>query len=326
MRLSVFVAILGAQVAFSSINDGAPISVAPKPNFGFKEGRIKEKSCYPSESKFPDDLLVLAAGAYLGRELGFQIDLSGHEATQIDVIVNSPTKPVALMLGAYEPTLWNISWTEKSNIAAIMVSGIHKQEIIGLGKDVPVIISTDENLSNCGVFYIDESQLTTLNPISRRHFNQKIDKVYFANGGYVTIGDKPSFKDNLIQFFFRKPEFYRKNSPSGLQELKQAVENKYLRKANREDALVWVKEVNKKLKLKDIRPVAGKESVLITSPVLTNAYVVLKNYRYPGGLFGSNSAVFFIPKGVPKPSGSAGHSTIYDFDTLSCTGSFCNID
>lgn len=45
-----------------------------------------------------------------GRELSFQIDQSGHQATQFDITVNSPEQPVALILGAYEPTVWNIGW------------------------------------------------------------------------------------------------------------------------------------------------------------------------------------------------------------------------
>src|SRR5207342_2739319 len=53
----------------------------------------------------PADFRLLAAGAYQGRDLGFQIDQSGHSATQIDVVVTSRDKPVALMLGAYEPTI-----------------------------------------------------------------------------------------------------------------------------------------------------------------------------------------------------------------------------
>jgi hypothetical protein len=51
--------------------------------------------------------------------------------------------------------------------------------------------------------------------------------------------------------------------------------------------------------------------------------------RFPdlhAGLFGSNSGTFFIPKGVPKPTGDPGHSTVYDFNTLSCSGTLCNLD
>ena len=53
------------------------------------------------------------------------------------------------------------------------------------------------------------------------------------------------------------------------------------------------------------------------------AYVVLKAYALPAGLYGANSATFFVPKGVPRPSGNLGHSTLYDFNTMTCAGIPC---
>ena len=51
----------------------------------------------------PDKFSIFAAGAYSGRDLGWQIDQSGHEATQIDVAVNHTGDPVVPTPGAYEP-------------------------------------------------------------------------------------------------------------------------------------------------------------------------------------------------------------------------------
>ncbi|MGD9687334.1 MAG: hypothetical protein AB7U43_10230, partial [Desulfobacter sp.] len=54
------------------------------------------------------------------------------------------------------------------------------------------------------------------------------------------------------------------------------------------------------------------------------AYVVLKPFKLPAGMYGGNMAQFYVPKGVAFPSGELGHSTIYDFNTLTCTGSLCD--
>jgi hypothetical protein len=51
--------------------------------------------------------------------------------------------------------------------------------------------------------------------------------------------------------------------------------------------------------------------------------VVLKPFRLPPGLYGAHSATFFVPKGVPRPTGELGHSVLYDFNTLTCAGTFC---
>ena len=52
----------------------------------------------------------------------------------------------------------------------------------------------------------------------------------------------------------------------------------------------------------------------------TRAYVVLDTFTYPVGLYGRHAVTFFIPKGVPRPSGNPGHSVIYDFNRADCQG------
>lgn len=65
----------------------------------------------------------------------------------------------------------------------------------------------------------------------------------------------------------------------------------------------------------------GKQPRMYSVPF--NSYVVLKPFVFPAGLFGGNLATFFIPKGVEKPSGDPGHSAVFDFNTLMCTGPTC---
>ncbi len=62
------------------------------------------RTCQPPQPPKGEEFVVLAAGAYAGRRLDIQIDQSGNQATQIDVMVNTGAKPVILLLGAYEPS------------------------------------------------------------------------------------------------------------------------------------------------------------------------------------------------------------------------------
>ena len=39
--------------------------------------------------------------------------------------------------------------------------------------------------------------------------------------------------------------------------------------------------------------------------------IIRKQMRFPGGLYGSDSARFFLPQGVPEPEGIPGHSCVY---------------
>ena len=281
-----------------------------------------ENPCRLTE-KLPDDFSLFAAGAYSGRKLDYQIDSSGHQATQIDVVVNHFLKPVVLMLGAYEPTIWNISWTSETKIIAVFLSGHHKPVVCGTEESTLLKVSTNENKGKCGTFYVDPHRLRLLNPIARRVFEREVDMVFFAKNGQVLIGEALPEKTKLIQSPLTKPEQYRKKELSGISGLEQAVLKGELRKATLNDAYAWVDVISKESPPKDIPPVSGQSTMKIRRPLLLNAYVVLKPFTYPSGLFGGNSATFFIPKGVPKPNGNPGHSTVYDFNTLSCVGSLC---
>jgi hypothetical protein len=85
------------------------------------------------------------------------------------VAVNNGGQPVVLILGAYEPTVWNIGWTTGTRILAVLVSGYHRQALAGLDPKVPTINSSYDNRGPCGYFYLGGSDgIEKLNPISRK--------------------------------------------------------------------------------------------------------------------------------------------------------------
>ena len=71
----------------------------------------------------------------------------------------------------------------------------------------------------------------------------------------------------------------------------------------------------------DVPPIAGGAPP--GRMTLHNGYVVLKPFRLPAGLYGAHSATFFVPRGVARPTGNLGPSLLYDFNTLTCAGTFC---
>lgn len=101
---------------------------------------------------------------------------------------------------------------------------------------------------------------------------------------------------------------------SGRAALMDAVRQGFLRIANSSDADAWRNAIKKKYELQNRLPPN-------LPPDLRNAYVVLKRFSYPTGLEADNSAVFYIPNGVPLPTGDYGHSKIYDLNsvTLNCS-------
>ncbi len=179
---------------------------------------------------------IFAAGAYSGRDIDFQIDQSGHQGTQIDVAVNYSGAPVVLMLGAYEPTIWNIGWSPKTRIAAVLVSGYHRQVIAGLPAAIPALVSSHDNKGACGYFYVSTDKLSSLNPMAQKLFGHDVDLVYPAKDGRVVIGDPIPADIALITATNRSPESYRiANAPlAGKAGLDDAIRNGLLREAIRQ--------------------------------------------------------------------------------------------
>jgi uncharacterized membrane protein len=281
--------------------------------------------CLQFAGKLPSDFSVYAAGAYSGKKVSFQIDQSGHSGTQIDVDVNQPGKPIVLMLGAYEPTIWNISLSPETKVLAVLVGGYHRQVIAGLSPRIPSLISTYDNRGPCGYFYVSPDNLVGLNPLARRVFGRPVDAVYPATDGRVVIGAAmPTNSRSSAASGFSPESFRDKSAPlAGEAGLEEAVLKGLLRRATAADAEAWVDAVIQNTPQRDIPYVAGQGVPRPPKPGMHNAYVVLAAFTYPAGLFGAHSATFLIPKGVPRPQGNPGHSSIYDFNISHCQGPSC---
>ncbi|MFL1485640.1 hypothetical protein [Marinobacter sp. LN3S78] len=277
--------------------------------------------------ELPESMAVYAAGGYTGRELPFQIDQSGHQATRFDVAVNSPGQPVALMLGAYEPTVWNLGWSQGTEIVAVVVSGYHRQAIAGLEPDVPVLNSSYDNQGSCGYFYVGKDRNAALNPLSRKLFNQPVDLVFPGDRdtGRILVGEPLDAGAELITSTAQTPESFRDpDAPlAGQAGIDQALTRGVLREATPADADAWVDALIASRPEPDIPPVAGEGIPRPPTPRMHRAYVVLEAFTYPSGLYGANSATFFVPEGVPRPEGNPGHSAVHDFNTLTCDGALC---
>jgi hypothetical protein len=274
--------------------------------------------CGFSDLKLPAEYALFAAGAYTGRKLAFQIDQSGSEATQIDVAVNSPDKPVVLMLGAYDPTIWNIGWSKGTRILAVLAGGYHRQAIAGLETGTPLLVSTFDNKGPCGYFYVSADNPVPPNELAKRAFGRPVDRVFPAIKGNAIVGAPMPAETTLLRSAeFRPESFVDKNAPlAGPAGLQDAVSKGLLRKAVAADADAWSAAVIRNTP----QPAVAKPP----RPPLYNAYVVLKPFTYPAGLFGAHSATFLIPKDVPRPEGDRGHSTVYDFNTTNCQGTLCS--
>lgn len=191
----------------------------------------------------PNDLIIYAGGSYSGKEIDYQIDQSGHQATQFEVIVNYSEQPVALILGAYEPSIWNVAWTQGTRITAVVATGYHRQAVAGLPKDTLILNSSYDNRDPCGYLYITEKNLSKINPLSKRVFGKKVNLVHYASKGNLVFGEQISSSDKLYTSKDSPPEiFFDKTKPlAGKAGLEDLVARGLMRASTFKDVERWAK-------------------------------------------------------------------------------------
>ncbi|WP_394003218.1 hypothetical protein ACF3M1_01390 [Luteimonas sp. WGS1318] len=300
---------------------------ATKP-FAFEPGSARESSaveCRLDGFVMPDDARVYAAGGYAGAPAGFQIDQSGHTATTMQVAVHQADAPVALLLGAYEPTVWTVGWTAGTRIVAVVVTGYHRQQVTGLPADVPVLVSTYDNRGACGYAYVGGDGSAKLNPIARQVFGRPVDVAYEARNGRVAVGTLPAGVA-LVTDAAAAPadQFQLKDTPlAGQAGIDAALRAGILRPATLADVQAW-ERAQQQAGTRDVPPVVGGSASRAPS-VPYRSYTVLKAFQIPAGLYGAHSATFFVARGAPPPSGDPGHSAIQFLDTGHCEGRTCGM-
>lgn len=294
--------------------------------------KFKQEICRFPNLQLPPNTAIYAAGGY-GSEcpaLGYPIDPSGMMARRANVIVNEPNRPVVLLLGAHDPTVWNIEWTPGTRILAVLASGSYGDAVSGIPKSTPVLLgwnySKNKKVRACVPFYVksptENMNVKEINKFSEDVFGRATDYiVHFEESCKIHIGKPLPIGGKTITSPDTPPEsFFDPKAPLARKAgLIDAVTKGLLRKATKQDVEAWKKgkapsNNNASDKTEDWEP--------RTSP--WTSYVVLKPFVFPRGLYGPDAAIFYVPKGVPLPEGERGHSTIYDFNSMSCIGPMCN--
>ena len=271
----------------------------------------------------PEDTVVFAARSInriRGRETGFQIDQSGSQALQIDVVVNSPERPVLLRLYSYEPNIWNVKWTQGTNIVGVMMSGYHQQRVAGLPKKTPWDATAHQDDGLC--------PRATRTPDTNAIFRKPTDKMFDIVNAMVVMGNALPATPKLVTNEATPPtSFYDPSAPlAGKAGIEDAARRGLLRQAVLGDARAWARALEKRMSPEEVRAFSGQSLAWKHRPPKQDSepvkgyWVITHGFRFPNGLYGGHSGSFFLPAGVPWPAGDPGHSTVYDFNTMECKG------
>ena len=268
----------------------------------------QDKLCKPYNLKLPSDYVVLATGAYSGRRLGFKGNKNTSEVSQIDVAVNYTDVPVVLMLGAYESVIWNVGWTKKTKIAAVVLTGYYGQKIAGLEKSVPVMLSTNENKNACGYFYQAAESANIINKISFQLFDKDVNMIYPVTKGKVAMGKKIT-KETVLTSADNTPERYYQTTETlrGAAAVNYLLVNNFVRYATVEELLKMSSDISKLFLTKEDAYLVDvdKDKPKTASIYRFNkmAFIVQKPFDCPLGMDEGGVRLFITPKGVQYPGG-----------------------
>lgn len=279
-------------------------------------------ACSQFIERLPSDYVILAGGEYAGRKLGFQIDQTGHEATGFDIVASMPGRPVVLVLGAYEPSIWKISREPRTRIAGVFVTGYHRQIVAGLSADIPVLNSSYDEKGACGYSYLSRNKPEEMDTHVRRVFGRSAQTYFVSSDGQIVMGEGGMPASAVLDSPADFNRFRDVNAPlAGQAGLEKLLADGVLRLARPSDLNGWKEAQRRSEGLPPLSVAAGQTEMVSSLPF--RPYVVQGSMTFPSGLYGGNSATFIVPKGVPRPRGDPGHSAVYDWNTLVCDGALC---
>lgn len=274
--------------------------------------------CGFPDLNLPPDLKVYAAGSEAGSKLDLEVGWAAPriKATLMQITVNSPEEPVALILGADQPTIWHLCWTKGTRISAVVVSGRGAPLVMGLPEGVPILNTYYHDLRQCPWFEVTPSvkNLTTIDDLSHQLFKKEVYMVYYAQDGRALIGPPPGAEMELeTEEEFRLEKFTDPDKPLTLKAaVEQAERQGLIRKAAEEDILQYLGAVAQGAGLSDqviadgLRPDLGP---IKSGPFgfdagldMYNPYVVISpDFVLRAELFDPRYASFIWPEGLPRP-------------------------
>jgi hypothetical protein len=121
----------------SEIDSGEKLSPTPtRP--AMSPERVQELKRRLGE--LPGEFRLEAAGVYQGVVSGLPPTREGRRMGTVEVRVLPSKLPLVLMLSSYDPVQWNLSLEPGAKLAAVLVSGYYRSEVVGAGaaKVIPI--------------------------------------------------------------------------------------------------------------------------------------------------------------------------------------------
>lgn len=286
-----------------------------------------------SKVQLPKGYQVLAASVYSGSSSsGLGNEYDGYK--QIDTIV-TVSKPTVLILTGYEQNVWNIQETKSGLLKAVLLAGYYDQKAIVNNSKVKILGGKD---SSCRGSYYDEDEIEQLNAYSQMHLQKNVNALYLRNHSaqHIMVDDaqvdaaqvklKAELNSGENQFVAALADdqyIQLSDSDAGMQK---ALELGLIRPATKADAEQFDLSrlrLNNEKNNQSQTVILGRNGELRHQFYGDHSYVILKPFKFPGDMYGGNSATFYLAAGVPYPKGELSHSMLYNINDGTCRGAGC---
>jgi hypothetical protein len=201
---------------------------------GYYQNKVRPDCAFPKLEMTPETKVHAVMAIFrLTRPAGDNL-----ETRLVEVTVNSPDEPAALMLGSYESTVWHISWTKGAIIKGVLVNSLYPQKVVGLLDDVPVMHSSpDDSEASCAYYDVRAEGRERIDEVAARLFGRKVDQFEYAlNEDMVLVGQPwPAGGKKRLTAAKASPKDLRdpnRLSP-GMGGLRQAISRGLVKKAER---------------------------------------------------------------------------------------------
>lgn len=291
-----------ARASPPAVIEPTPIRLAPYHAPGLP--RADTCSGVPYLAQLPAKTRWFGASDYNGGSPSpLRFEGSKH-AVRVAVVQVSEPGPVALVLSAYEPNVWVVEQAKGTQVVAVVATGYHLQRVTGVAPNVPIVLTSYEGGSPCGSGYQGIGQALLVQQLAGAKLESTIKAAPVTLIGVPRAPFSRAPGSPPPEAFGKATQF-----KPGAEGIKEALEKGFLRSATAEDMAQLPRSLAQ----------TGAAHVL----------VVTKAMELPPDLYGGNGGyyVFFVPKGVPLPTGDSGHTSVFSAQTRSCVGAIqCRLD
>lgn len=274
---------------------------------------------------FPRNIDVYAALGVRGVPTDIQFIGEDSKVGRFKVVVNNPERPVALILSAVDPSIWEIATSKDTVIHTIIVQGDTLQVVDGsIQKAQLIYTGRNKEQPACNIGNVSAgiaSDLRYVNGVAQSIFRKSIKNVipldrkqaYTATFGNADTQNRYVSDLQGIEYLAQP-----KTTPFvGTAGLDYALEKGYLRRISEEEVSMWnYARVKYEHPNVIIKQVSDLDQIPFTR-VKGGYYAInVDDYVVPLGV----DVRLFVPKGIRPPFQNLSKAAIYDMNTLKCFG------